>query len=55
MGAATGLFHAMRRVAIGRYDTLRVHLIYLLPTGSEEKEVLGVGSNPVAILPLVKI
>ena len=25
--------------------------IYLLPTGSEEREVLGVGSIPVAILP----
>ena len=24
---------------------------YLLPTGSEEREVLGVGSMPVAILP----
>ena len=25
--------------------------IYLLPTGSEERDVLGVGSIPVAILP----
>ena len=25
--------------------------LYLLPTGSEEREVLGVGSIPVAILP----
>ena len=27
---------------------------YLLPTGSEEREVLGVGSTPVAILPSCK-
>ena len=26
-------------------------LVYLLPTGSEEREVLGAGSIPVAILP----
>ena len=25
--------------------------LFLLPTGSEEREVLGVGSIPVAILP----
>ena len=25
--------------------------MYLMPTGNEEKEVLGVGSIPVAILP----
>ena len=27
----------------------------LLPTGSDERGILGVGSIPVAILPLVKI
>ena len=27
------------------------YIMYLLPTGSEEREVLGVGSIPVAILP----
>ena len=30
---------------------LTVELLHLLPTGSEEREVLGVGSIPVAILP----
>ena len=28
-----------------------IFLLGLLPTGSEEREVLGVGSIPVAILP----
>ena len=27
------------------------YILHLLPTGSEEREVLGVGSIPVAILP----
>ena len=30
---------------------LYVQLLDLLPTGSKEREVLGVGSIPVAILP----
>ena len=29
----------------------RLNYIYLLPTGSEEREVLGEGGIPVAILP----
>ena len=36
------------------YMNMYIHVslyIYLLPTGSEEREVLGVGSIPVAILP----
>ena len=32
-------------------EKLNTHIMNLLPTGSEEREVLGVGSIPVAILP----
>ena len=42
-------------VIVGKYFPLQlplgVFLIMLLPTGSEERGVLGVGSIPVAILP----
>ena len=36
---------------IDRYITSPLRAHYLLPTGSEEREVLGVGGTPVAILP----
>ena len=32
-------------------DYIMGQRVHLLPTGSEEREVLGVGSIPVAILP----
>ena len=35
----------------GRLSLLRMHQMFLLPTGSEVRGVLGVGSIPVAILP----
>ena len=39
-------------VYISKYLYRYIHTyIYLLPIGSEEREVFGVGSFPVAILP----
>ena len=42
-----------RRKRCGAAET--VTPLYLLPTGSKEREVLGVGSIPVAILPSIAL
>ena len=48
--SATFSIFGLRSVFFLLHSPLQVLLI-LLPTGSEEREVLGVGSIPVAILP----
>ena len=46
-----GMFQAKNVASILLKVSGQAHLIILLPTGSEEKEVFGVGSIPVVILP----
>ena len=38
-------------IIIFNHIKLSTFTVHMLPTGSEEREVLGVGSIPVAILP----
>ena len=46
----TKAFFSIRKIKYIRYTTVN-STEYLLPTGSEEREVLGFGSIPVTILP----